>query len=94
GKITVVGQERPTEVYELMDEKERADGTLLERIELTGEAVRLFLDGKLEASRKVWGRLRDGHGDSKLIRLYLAEIERLLAAPSGELDGIIHLSAK
>ncbi len=94
GKITVVGQERTTEVHELMDEKERADSTLLERIELTDEAVRLFLDGKLEAARKVWSRLRDSHGDSKLIRLYLAEIERLLAAPSGEFDGIIHLSAK
>jgi class 3 adenylate cyclase len=94
GRITVVGQATPTEIHELMAEAGERNGDLLDRIERTDEAVRLFLDGQLDASAEAWRKLQERHGPSKLSHLYLAEIKRLQTEGTDDFDGVLRLTAK
>ncbi|MFQ5844401.1 MAG: adenylate/guanylate cyclase domain-containing protein, partial [Planctomycetota bacterium] len=94
GRITVVGQATPTEIHELLAEADERTAELLDRIERTDEAVRLFLDRELEASAQAWRRLQERHGASKLGALYLTEIRRLQTEGADDFDGVLRLTAK
>lgn len=95
GLITVVGQSKPIELFEVLPvEPGTDDEELLSLIESTSEAVRLYRDRKLDEALAAWQRLEAEHGDSKVTALYLQEIARFKANAEELFDGVIHLATK
>jgi len=95
GNIAVVGQHKATAVYELVAETARATPEQRDLVEATTRAVDLFREGRIEESRFAWHALVEHHGESPLADLYLAEIDRLVAAgDEAEADGVLRLTQK
>ncbi|MBI1851314.1 MAG: CHASE2 domain-containing protein, partial [Planctomycetes bacterium] len=95
GAFIVVGQSKPTVVFECLGVKgsERA-AELESQAEETRLAVESFQNGRLEESRVAWQEFVAKHGDSKLAHIYLEEIDDVLERPQRPFDGSIALTAK
>ncbi len=95
GLITVVGQSKPVELFEVLPvEPGTEDEELILLIEATAAAVRLYRDRKLDEAQTAWEQLVAEHGESKVSTLYLQEIARYRAHADELFDGVIHLSTK
>lgn len=95
GLITVVGQSKPVELFEVLPvEPGTEDEELVALIEQTTEAVRLFRDRRLDEARTAWERFVAEHGESRISALYLQEIARHQADEDELFDGVIHLATK
>jgi len=93
--VTVVGQSKPVELFEVLPvEPGSDDEELISLIESTTEAVRLYRDRKLDEALAAWERLQAEHGESKVTRLYLQEIARFKDNADELFDGVIHLATK
>jgi class 3 adenylate cyclase len=100
GRVVVVGQSTPVDLFELAPPEMPAA-----QIELTARAVEAFraarasdgeasLRRRLEESRDLFRRLDSEFGPSRLARVYVDAIEGALARPALEFDGVLHLTAK
>ena len=85
GRIIVVGQTVPVNVFELLPGD--ADSTM---IELTTQAVEAFARREYPASAAAWKRLTDTFGPSKLAEFYLEAI----ADPALVVNGALRLQEK
>lgn len=85
GRIVVVGQSVPIEVFELVA-SDASDAW----IEATAHAVDLFRQRDMSASRSAWIAIEEKFGSSKLSKVYLDAID----AGDGAEDGVLHLRAK
>ena len=85
GRVVVVGQSVPVEVFEVVDA-----GTDPAWLAASGLAVSLFGEGKLAQSGAAWREFEAVFGASKISQLYLAAI----AAGDGAVDGVLRLRAK
>lgn len=95
GLVTVVGQTRPVELFEVLPiEPGTEDEEILALIEGTAAAVRLYRDRRLDEAHAAWEQLIAQHGQSRLAALYLAEIARFKANADELFDGVIHLATK
>ena len=92
GRITVVGQTVPTEIHELLVLRDEATDKQRSLIEMSAAAIARFRAEDLEAARSAFAELERVHGESKVIDLYVEQIERNL---NGEpFDGVLHLVSK
>ena len=94
GRITVVGQTTPTEVFEVLATRADATPEQIELAEKTAVAVKLFQDRKLEEAKSALADLTDRFGPSKLARLYLAEIEVHQRHADQPFEGVLQLTSK
>lgn len=95
GLVTVVGQSKPVEVFEVLPvEPGTADEELHALVRETTQAVRLYRDRRLDEAAAAWTQLIERHGQSRLAALYLAEIARFRANADDLFDGVIRLSTK
>lgn len=95
GLVTVVGQSKPVELFEVLPvEPGTDDEELISLIEATAQAVRLYRDRRLDEARSAWEQLVAEHGQSRLCALYLREIARFTANAEELFDGVIHLESK
>jgi class 3 adenylate cyclase len=85
GRIVVVGQSVPVEIYELA--RPDVDARV---IELTNTAVHAFVAGDLATSESAWREVMVLAGPSKLASIYLDAI----AGAGAERDGILRLREK
>lgn len=85
GRIVVVGQSVPIEVFELVSSS-ASDAW----IDATAHAVDLFRQRDMSASRSAWIAIEEKFGSSKLSKVYLDAID----AGDGAEDGVLHLRAK
>jgi len=94
GRITVVGQQTATEIHELVALRDEATPEQLDLVEMTANAVRLFQERKLDEAKAAWAVLLETHGESKLCRLYLQEIEICKRHADEPFEGVLQLTSK
>lgn len=95
GLVTVVGQSKPVELFEVLPvEPGTEDEELAALIEETAQAVRLYRDRRLDEAEAAWKAFVARHGESRLAALYLAEIARFRANAEELFDGVIRLATK
>jgi len=95
GLVTVVGQSKPVELFEVLPvEPGTEDEEILALVESTAGAVRLYRDRRLDEAQAAWEQLIAQHGQSRLAALYLAEIARFKANADELFDGVIRLATK
>jgi len=94
GRATVVGQEIPNDLFELMAIRGEEGPGVRERIAATEKAVGLFRERRLDEARAAFAEVGRHPGDGKLAHLYLEAIEAHLEDPSAPFDGVLRLSSK
>ncbi len=95
GLVTVVGQSKPVELFEVLPVEPGTEDDELEAfIRETTQAVRLFRDRRLDEAAAAWEAFVARHGESRLASLYLAEIARFRANADELFDGVIRLATK
>lgn len=95
GLVTVVGQSKPVELFEVLPvDPGTEDEELAALIEETAQAVRLYRDRRLDEAEAAWKAFVARHGESRLAALYLAEIARFRANAEELFDGVIRLATK
>jgi adenylate cyclase len=88
GRVVVVGQTKPVEVFEVLP-----DDAPAELIELTERGVQSFAARDFRTSRQAFLRLIERFGQSKLARAYLRAIAEAEERPE-EFDGVLRLREK
>jgi len=94
GLLTVVGQDTPSEIFELLALDDEATGAQRALVARTAEAVEHFRARRLAAARDAWRALAGDPSQARLARLYLSTIEFHLARPDEPFDGVLRLAAK
>lgn len=84
GRVAVVGQTKPVEIFELIIGDVRE-----EEMELCARAVEAFGKGEHEESARLWNEYENQFGPSKLSGLYLRSI-----ASGEDADGVLRLRDK
>jgi class 3 adenylate cyclase len=90
GRVTVVGQKRPSEIHEVMGIASSLTAEDQERITKTQGAVAAFAEQRFDDARAAWNSLRADPRTATLAGLYLEELD----APAENFDGVLHLTKK
>jgi adenylate cyclase len=90
GRVTVVGQKRPSEIHEVMGIAGSLTAEDQERITKTQGAVAAFAEQRFDDARAAWNSLRADPRTATLAGLYLEELD----APAENFDGVLHLTKK
>jgi class 3 adenylate cyclase/CHASE2 domain-containing sensor protein len=93
GLVAVVGQQQPTELFELIGAKGEETPRERELIERTARAVARFRAGDLEGALGEWREIA-ARGPSPAAELYLAEIEAVRREPPAPGERVLRLSRK
>jgi len=94
GRVTVVGQKKPTDIHEVVALADSVTEQQRLRIEQTTAAVVSFREQKWDEAVTLWQQLREDSESAVLASLYLQAIETSRALPPAEFDGVLHLTRK